>query len=151
MYCNVFPILQHYIQRNNQGASNGWGNKDCSIIFLSAHPTLGEIQLFLTNYFPPLALIYHNSRQRENVEITLKPTLIKTILCCKRCCHTEEKQYIVLLSIATQLSFNLWFESDLENNRWFSAVLLCIYGDNHTRVAPYFESCMAPIGGIHDE
>ena len=33
----------------------------------------------------------------------------------------------------------------LENNRWFSAVLLCIYGDNHTRVVPYFESCMAPL------
>ena len=32
----------------------------------------------------------------------------------------------------------------LENNRWFSAVLLCIYGDNHARVVPYFESCMAP-------
>ena len=30
----------------------------------------------------------------------------------------------------------------LENNRWFSAVLLCIYGDNHTRVVPYFESCI---------
>ena len=25
----------------------------------------------------------------------------------------------------------------LENNRWFSAVLLCIYGDNHTRRVKY--------------
>ena len=29
---------------------------------------------------------------------------------------------------------------ELENNRWFSAVLLCIYGDNHTRVVPYTTS-----------
>ena len=39
----------------------------------------------------------------------------------------------------------------LENNRWFSAVSLCIYGDNHARVVPYFESCMEPLGAIHDE
>ena len=37
-----------------------------------------------------------------------------------------------------------FFKLYLENNRWFSAVLLCIYGDNHTRVVPYFESCMPP-------
>ena len=28
----------------------------------------------------------------------------------------------------------------LENNGWFSAVLLCIYGDNHARVVPYFDT-----------
>ena len=37
-----------------------------------------------------------------------------------------------------------------DNNRWFSAVLLCIYGDNHARVVPYFESRMVPLGILDD-
>ena len=28
-------------------------------------------------------------------------------------------------------------------------ILLCIYGDNPTRVVPYFESCMAPLGPVY--
>ena len=40
--------------------------------------------------------------------------------------------------------YKMQLNTQLENNRWFSAVLLCIYLDNHTRVVPYYESCMAP-------